>query len=353
MAENKDFDSIMREITGGMSGDSKADMAYLQDQMEKYKDHEMRKEIIRACGRLMYELIPDDKKEELAKLINNESSGTDAALEEVHFNIYKKDFDKALRITEALVTKVEDMKAFEDDQVSEYHVFDEFFEEVLYQYRTKPDKDIRRAQIPYTEIYMLYGSLLVELKRIPEAQEALRKGLRWNPVSFRITSEYIETYKMTGDLEQFFDLTKEAFKIAFRSADVARCYRNLGFYFVEKKLWSEAIACYLLSLQFDHESKQAQSELYYINSSTDGKIPEPSIDQAKAYGDKYGFPIGADDDVLGLAFSYGKHFLDQNAVDAAKYFLTIVYDLTGDNEIAKMIDSLPQSQSSEKKAPVR
>lgn len=345
MAENKDFDSIMREITGGLSGDAKVDMAYLQDQMEKYKEHEMGKEIIRACGRLMYELIPDDKKEELAKLINNESSGTDAALEEVRFNIYKKDFDKALRIMEALVTKVEDLNAFEDDQVSEYHVFDELFEEVLYQYRAKPEKDIRRAQIPYTEIYMLYGSLLVELKRLPDAQEALRKGLRWNPVSFNITSEYIETYKMAGDLDQFFELTKEAFKIAFRSADVARCYRNLGFYFVEKKLWSEAIACYLLSLQFDHESKQAQSELYYINSSTDGKIPEPSIDQAKEYSEKYGFPMGADDDILGLSVSYGKHFLEQNAPDTARYFLSIAYDLTGNEGIGKMIEGLPKVQT--------
>lgn len=343
MADNKDFDSIMREITGGLSGDPQKDMAYLEEQMQNYKEHELSKEIIRACGRLIYELIPDDKKEELAKAINNDASGTEAALEEVRFNIYKKDFDKALRIMEALVTKVEELNAFQDDQVSEYHVFDEFFEEVLYQYRAKPDKDIRRAQIPYTEIYMLYGSLLVELKRIPEAQEALRKGLRWNPVSFRITSEYIETYKMTGELEQFFNLTKDAFKIAFRSVDVARCYRNLGFYFVEKKLWSEAIASYLLSLQFDHESKQAQSELYYINSSNDGKIPEPSIEQAKEYAETYGFPMGADDDILGLSVSYGRHFLEQNAPDAARYFLSIAYDLTDNEEIGKMLESLPGS----------
>ena len=214
------------------------------------------------------------------------------------------------------------------------------FEEVLYKYLAKPEKGIRRAQIPYTEIYMLYGSLLVELKRIPDAQEALRKGLRWNPVSFRITSEYIETFKMTGDLDQFFDLTKEAFKISFSSANVARCYRNLGFYFVEKELWSEAIACHLLSLQFDHESKQAWSELYYINDLTDGKIPEPSIDQTKEYGKKYGFPIGADLDILGISISYGKHFLEQNAPDAAMYFLSIAYDLTNDEEIGKLIEDL-------------
>jgi Tfp pilus assembly pilus retraction ATPase PilT len=105
MEKNKDFDAIMKEITGGLSGDSQTDMSYLREQMEKYKDHEMSKEIIRACGRLMYELIPDDKKEELAKIISNDSAGTESALEEVRFNIYKKDFNKALRIMEALVKK--------------------------------------------------------------------------------------------------------------------------------------------------------------------------------------------------------------------------------------------------------
>jgi tetratricopeptide (TPR) repeat protein len=342
MEKNKDFDAIMKEITSGLSGDSQTDLSYLREQMEKYKDHEMSKEIIRACGRLMYELIPDDKKEELAKIISNDSAGTESALEEVRFNIYKKDFNKALRIMEALVKKTEDLHAFEDDQVSEYHKFDEFFEEILYRYRAEPEKDLRPAQLPYTEIYLLYGSLLVEMKRYAEAQEALRKGLRWNPVSFNMTSEYIETYKVTGDLERFFSLTKDAFKIAFRSSDVARCYRNLGYYFVEKKLWSEATACYLLSLQYDHDSKAAQSELYFINSSTEGKIQEPSIDQAREYGEKYGFPIGADEDVIGLAVSYGKHFLEQGALNAAKYFLSIAYDLTGSDDILNIIEQLPK-----------
>lgn len=342
MTKNKDFGTIMKEITSGLSGDAKSDMAYLEEQMEKYKNHELNKEILRACGRLIYGLIPDDKKEELKKSINNNSAGTEAALEEVRFNIYKKDFRKALRIMEALVSKTEDMHIFEDDTVSEYHVFDEPFEEILYRYRSNPAKDLRQAQLPYTEIYMLYGSLLVELKRYSDAKEALCKGLRWNPVCFRIMSEYIEIYKITGDLEKFFSLTKDAFKIAFRSADVARCYRNLGYYFVEKKLWSEAIACYLLSLQYDHESRQAQAELYYINSSTDGKILQPSIEQVREYGEKYGFPIGANGDVLGIAISHGKHFMEQGAANAAKYFLAIAYDLTGSEEILKMIEQLPQ-----------
>ena len=49
-----------------------------------------------------------------------------------------------------------------------------------------------------------------------------------------------------------------------------------------------------------------------------------------------------DDDVLGLAISYGKLFLKKGATDVAKYFLSIAYDLTEDEEILKAIEKLPQ-----------
>ncbi len=38
MSENKDFDSIMREITGEFTGDPAVDMKYLQERCEAYKD---------------------------------------------------------------------------------------------------------------------------------------------------------------------------------------------------------------------------------------------------------------------------------------------------------------------------
>ncbi len=121
---------------------------------------------------------------------------------------------------------------------------------------------------------------------------------------------------MTGDLDHFFTLTIKAFKNAFRSADLARCYHSLGYYFVEKELYSEAIGSYLMSLQFEPESRQAQSELYYISTKTGGKTEKPFLDQMEKYSITYGFPMGADKDVLGLSISYGKHFMEQKEPEA-------------------------------------
>jgi len=344
MTDRKDFDTIMHEITSGLTGDDRKDIEYLNGQIEKYKEHELKQEIIRACARLIYQRLPEDKKDEFARILRNQTSGTEAALEEVRFNIYKKDYERALQIIEALAEKVESMNAFQDDQVSEYHVFNEWFEEVLYRFREKPAKDLRQAQIPFTSIYGLYGSLLVEMKRYTEAREVLKKGLKWNPISFDLTSEYIETFKMTGDLEEFYILSRDAFKIAFHPNDVARCYRNIGFYFVERELYQEAIGCFLMSMEFQKDSKEAQSELYYISTKTNGKVKEPTLKQMQKIAAKYGFPMGADDDILGLAVTYGRHFMERNDPESARYFLTIAYDLTSNEQLGEMIHKLPAGE---------
>ena len=340
MSEYKDYDSIMKEITDGLTGDPSKDMLYLQAKCDEYKEHEFSKEIIRACGRLMYEVIPDDKKEELKRVAQKDPLGTESVLEEIDSNIRKNDYEKALKIAEKLVSKIEAANLYQDDKISEYHQFNEFFEEVLYRFLYKPTKDLRRAeQIPYTEVYMLYGGLLVEFKRFEDARKALQTGLRWNPVDFSIMSEYIETYKMEGDMDTFFEQTIESFKIAIHAPQLARCYRNLGYYFIEKRLYPEALSVYMLSLKYDKDSEQAKSEMKYIQQVSGG-IKKPSFEETKDCASKYGFPVEPNNDVLGLAFSYGKHFMDNGEAAGAKYCFSIVYELTKDEHIKEMIDSI-------------
>ena len=340
-----DFEQIMREITSGLTGDGKKDMKYLMEQAEKYKDHEMGKEIVRAIGRLIAKCVPEDKIAELNRLINNDLTSYESVLEEIRFKQHEKKFDEALVLMEGMIQKLEDANMFTDDQVSEYHCFNEFFEEALYRMNAKPTRDLRQATYPFDEIYTLYGSLLIDLQRPKDAETALIKAMKWNPSDAQIAFEHAETYKIRGDMESFLKLTIKIFKCAFRPKQVARCFRNLGFYFIEKELWEEAVACFTMSLQFDKESTLAMSELYYIQQKAGRTIPTPGMDQLKRYAEKYGFPVGADPDVLGLSFAYGKHFAEQGDAAGARYCWQITYDLTDDEDIRKMMDKLPEEKS--------
>ena len=338
----KELDVILREITEGLTGDAEHDGPYLMEQMEKYKTHEMATEIIRACGRLMYNVIPEDSRDEIEKLAYNEHLGVDATLDEARFNIYKGDFKRAQTIMEDLIRKIEELNAYQDGIASEYHTFNEPFEDVLYRFRYEPEKDLRQADIPYSEIYLLYGTILVELQDFEKAKAILKTALRWNPIAAPINFEYAEIFKMIGDYEEFFRLTVDAFKLAYRATDIARCYRNLGFYFIEKELYQEAAGCYFMSTLFEPESKQAMSELYYISTKTNKEAVNPSNKEMKKISNKYGFPLGPDDDVVGLSFVHGKHFYEQEDYGWAGYFWNITYDLTKDDEIKKRLDELEQ-----------
>ena len=98
---------------------------------------------------------------------------------------------------------------------------------------------------------------------------------------------------------------------------------------------------YIMGDQFDKDAKQTQAELYYIQQVT-GKTFNPSMKDFEEYSKKYGFPIGADNDVIGLAYNYGKRFLEDKEYEGAKYCLGIAYELTEDEEIKKVLDTIPQ-----------
>lgn len=340
-----DFDSIMQQITAGLTGKSDEDIAYLMKQAESYKTHPFAKEIARACGRLMFDLIPDEKKAEFEQAIGNDSAGISSTLDEIRFVAYKKDFEKALALIEVLVKKIETMGAFADDAVSEYHTFSELFEEILFFHLKKPEKQLRQAQLPYAEIYTLHGSILFDLKRFDEAKRALEKAIHWNPINAHIAYEHAEVSKMLGDMDNYLRLTKEIMNFAFKPQDIARGFRNLGYYFAEMQLYDMAAGCLHLSLAYEKESKAAQSELYYIQSKVGEGSIRPTEEQLRKHADEYGFPLGASEDVLGLAYAYGKHALEEEEFDKARYFLEIVYGLTDDEEVKELLGQLPNTTS--------
>ena len=335
------FDEIMRTITAGLTGANEKDTRYLMEQMQKYKDHEMGKEIVRACGRLLYNCVPVDEKNKLDRLVTNDLVSYESVLDEARFKQHEKKYNEALNLVEGMIWKLEEADLFADDQVSEYHCFNGFFEAMLYRHYEMPDKDLRQATIPMDEIYLLQGSILIDLKRYSDAESALAKAMCWNPASARIAFELAETYKLQGYMDCFFQLTLDTFKYAFRPKDVARCFRNLGFYFTEKELWEESVGCFTMSLQFEPDSTMAMSELHYIQHKTGRVVPPPCMEEYIRISEKYGFPVRVHPDVLCLAFAYGNQFEKTGDYEGTRYCWQIAYDLTGAEEIKEKMDQLP------------
>ncbi len=335
----KNNDIIMKDIENKLSGDLEKDILFVNAQAKTYQNN---KEVLRDCKRLLSRLL-SEYENNIKSFRPTQCLEADImkTLDEVKLNLSKKDYSKALGITEDLITDIEYFGTVEENEFNEFLIFDETFEEILYWFLFKPQKKICQTIIPYTNVYLTYGSILIILGKYKEARMAIEKALRWNPVNFEINRAYNDTYRFENNWDKFYQLTLDIFKIAFTPKNLAICFSNLGTFFLEKEKYPAAIACYFLSLEYDDkEYTFIQSQLFYISTITNKVVEKPSWEEMKKLSKEHRFPLYPNEDVLSLAYYNGIKALQENKENPAKYFLSIYFNLTQDKDVKEILETL-------------
>lgn len=333
-----DFQKTISGIFSNLSGNAEQDIKYLNEKMEFYKNDENSTEIIRAIGRKLYEILPEEKKKELGNIIGNHCDSIQSTIDEAMFQLKQNgDCKKAEQLLSSVVKSIFGM--FKSDGECVYMSFENPLEHFIYLILNKPEKTIRMPSYNYAEIYYFYGYCLIENKKFNEAEIALKSSLEWNPVSTRTMFELAEIYKMNKDFASYLHWTKETLKYAYGSDEIARCYRNLGYYYSDIEEYSLASSLYYFS-QYFKPTDIANSELFYIAQKT-GTMPKEvsSTELKKVFADN-DIPFGANDDILGIAYSLGKQFEEEENFEWAQFCYNVVFDLTRDDKIKKLMDSI-------------
>lgn len=343
-----EYSEIIDEIKSQLTGNDEEDRKYLLEQMEKYKEHKLSKEIIKECARMLYDLLPINTQARLSDAIEEDAEKIKEKIKQIRKCVAERKLDDAMEQCINLIDEVESTHFFNEDEVSEYYSFDNLFKRILFEHYHKTQKEIRESGIPYDEIYYIYGNILFELKRYDEAKEYLEKALKWNPTSSVIAFEYIELFKVKKDYETFFKLTKDHFKYAFQRKDVARCFRNYGYYFIEKQDYSPAITCYLFSELYE-QSDIAENQIKYIKSKDE--TADVDIELIEKYGEKYGFETRASKEAIDIAYAWAMKAIEEERKDFAIYFLSIVDDLIDDEEVKETLKKLKEDSANERKQP--
>ena len=264
-------------------------------------------------------------------------------LEKAHGMMRRDHPDQAAEELKKAIDRIEALEEYQDGETWEMHSFVEPFEDVLYHELFPVSKDVKNTYEPVSEVYLQYASALFELERYEEAEAAVKQAIRWAPTHAKNYFEYMELLKQKGDLEEFFQINLEPFHFTYIPQDIARLYRNLGYYFLEKGRYNEALACITMSLNFDSENKQGKQLLYFIQETGGRDVKEPTFEALQQYGEKYGFPAGAAPEVVSLAYGYGQFYEEQGNREGQQYFYTILYNLTGDEEVKDKLDKLDNS----------
>ena len=390
---------IINQIKRNLSGNPDLDRDYLVSQLDYYKNHESAYEIIKEISgliwqsldfyheenneeskktnvsRILDEVIPlienRDKKTALEKLDNFMSHFEDKyENEEIHkesdfksnrpiteiqymryelnklsrspksYNLNQK---KSNRVNWRKDVKINKMNKANDEEISvqkEYHSFLNPLEEILFYQYIGLEKEL--AYIPFNEplfdLYYIYGTLLLENDDFAKAEEYLLKALRINPVSSKTILSLADIYKSkTRTYNRFFLYNVDALKFAYKNEDIARAYRNFGFFYVEENQLDIAAVFYDFSLNFDF-NRQAFRELEYlksrgINTEIDRKDAENVIESKK-------IQVGVNPFILDTLRIICADLENRKYYRGALYFYRILYDLTKDNHILGKINSI-------------
>lgn len=333
------YNKIIREIKSNLGENRDLNRQYLSSQIEVYKDHPYNKEIIKEISRLMWDCLSDEEKQEFIEVSQKETPIIDI-LNDISFDIengnYKTPLDKLNSFMETFPP------LFEDDKVSEYHYFTNPLEEIIFRKYIGAEKEVRYIpdNQPLLDLYYVYGFLLLENQQLDKAEEYLKKAIKINPVSSRIILELCEIYKMhTYTLNEYFIRTSDALKYAYYPQDIARCYRNLGYYYVEENEMKTALALYIYSMEFEL-SPLAYAEIRYIkskNEDMDLSLAE-CIDIIKGKNIQIAINPFILDTLNELIDEYEKNKLYNQTL----YFLELKFDITKDEKTLGKINEIKQ-----------
>ena len=228
---------------------------------------------------------------------------------------------------------------FKETDLVEYHNFTNNLEETLFSNDFNPEKQV--MPLPNNQQYValsyLYGALLFQFQRYGEAAYFLDLSISLNPVLPSAYFERSEIFKLQKNIEAFYEYSNKALRYAYSSNLLARGFRNLGFYYIEKEELDLATALFKFSLIYEMND-MAYSELNYIESLgyDTSQIDNNFMDIIN----KNDIQIGPSDLVFNTIIELIKDAQEKNNTGDVLSLYKILYDITKDNKILETINEI-------------
>ena len=284
---------------------------------------------------MMWDCLSEDEKQEFIEISERENPIMDI-LNDIYYDIENGNYETPLEELNAFMETFPEM--FEDDKVSEYHYFTNPLEDLIFRKYIGAEKELRYIpdNQPLLDLYYVYGFLLLENQEYDKAEEYLKKAIRINPVSARIILELTEIYKVhTYTYNEYFIRTCDALKYSYYPQDIAICYRNLGYYYIEENQMRTALALYIYSMEFE-ASPLAYTEIKYIQSKNDNM--ELTLNECIEIIESKNIQLGANPFIIETLNELIREYEKNKLYNQALYFMELQFDLTHDVETLELMN---------------
>ena len=239
-------------------------------------------------------------------------------------NLKNKNVDKALEALDnvAEILKVSDKPDICANHILEFYMFEYFFK----------TREYDSHHHPVHQMYLSVAKILMEQKKYQQALAVLDKARAWNPLDMDILWAVTDCQRQSGKLEDMYASTLELYQYIYTRADMARFYRNLGYYYIEKYDPETAMIIYSYSNMYSH-SKNADSEIHYLETALNKECPEYTIEEIQDKLKEKNIPEQISDVTLAILYRAGQFEYESGDKKAAIVCLELLYQVTGAAEV--------------------
>ena len=230
----------------------------------------------------------------------------------------------------------EKIKNVEDDKYI-YYSFYNYIETLIYWKKYNPSKKILQTENNIANVYYLLGFINFETKNYGNAIQYLDKAIEWNPVNSRIRLEKADALRNIGEIERYRIEIEKTYPYIYESSYMAKYYRELGWYYSEKKIFDLANALYTQSVSFLN-TDLAKNELMYIAQQEHREARFSTKEEISKLFKEYNIPFGISNEITQFIYEDSQNLLKEKKVQLANYLYRALYDITLDKKFMLYVD---------------
>lgn len=252
--------------------------------------------------------------------------GYNEKIMDVRNDINNRNYEIAISKLENML-KESNVKEVEDEK-NTYYTFGNYAEEAIFNYIYKSKKQNIYPEQNISEIYYYLGFINIDLKNYDLAVEYLDKALKWNPINISTMFEKATVFRMKGNLDRNRAEIEKTFIFIYNSSYLAKFYRELGWYYVERKIYDLGNALYTYSNYF-YKTNNAENELKYIAQQENRDVRYTPIAEINQYLKDYNIPINFNRSIVNCIFDELQKVKNNNEKrSSARYYSNLMYDMT-------------------------
>ena len=321
----------IEEVRSKLTGDKEKDKELLLKEAEKYRGNPDAFNILKEIGKMLYEALPEEKITEFSSNLKKDVDDINTKIDKAYSLMFTQDRD-IQKAKEILLEVINAPIEFKENEEERFFSFGNIIEFLTSKYVLDIKKKAVWITLNYSLAYNMLAFISNEEHDFEKAIEYADKALYYNPMDLSNAFEKGETYKMQRKYEDMLKVTTNVYDYIFLPEDLARYYRNLGYFYTEACHFDVSFSLYLVSMLYQ-ESKGVYQEILYIKQVL--KNPEYNVDLDTAFSilRKNNIPIEIKKENLDVLYSlYLDEELRKHNPNVIKELKRRLYKFTGDKQ---------------------